>query len=89
MTALEMDRNKYNVVGLNADSVYAKTRLFLDNKKKKSESTAKSYELTINQFMVYCFGSILIINIELTTNYAIASLVVLIQFCFAVAHKIV
>jgi hypothetical protein len=56
MTALENDKNKYNIVGLKNDSVYGSVKLFLDNKEKKSSNTTKTYEPTIHQFFTYCFG---------------------------------
>jgi integrase len=59
MTALEIDRNKYNVVGLNSDSVYASVQTFLSNKRKNSVNTAKAYEPTIHQFFKYAFGKII------------------------------
>lgn len=55
MTALEMDKQKYNIVGLKNNSVYSSIQIYLEDKKIKSKNTKQGYEQTIKQFFTYCF----------------------------------
>lgn len=54
MTALEIARK--NVTGFKIDSVDSAIKLFLEEKKLKSENTAKNYKIHIEEFLMYCLG---------------------------------